>query len=469
MGVNLKIDRKIIIKWLICFIFLAICMIIPVNEVFTPLCRKFVAVTVFCIILLAFDLLPAVLIGFLLPSLWVLTGCATLAQAMSGWASVYPIMLISAFIFASLLERIGLLQRIGYKTIVLCGGSFVKTVFGLFIACNLIALLTFGIGQPLGIVLGFALAKSLNLKPEDPECMPITLAVLLGVIQSGAYIYSPVSVTMILGAAQAVNPDFQLTWLQLAGHNMPVLLFGIVFLWSYLKWFTKKYADSKVIVLSESDYFRNELNKMGKISSDEQKSLVVLLLMLLYMLIAPQFNLELSYGFLMALIILYLPFINVGATEDISNGLKMSSILVLVLAFVSIGSVGMVCGFSNVIVTYILPIMEGLGPIKSIYATLLIGSLANFILTPGAMIMLLTGPVVQLCTALGYNALPHIYSIYLTEHVIFHPYEWPSYLLILAFGLIHINNYVKLCCIKTVFFLLFLGIFMVPWWLFVTG
>ena len=164
--------KSTLLKWGICFALLIMCMLIPVGELFTPICRRFVAVTVFCIMLLAFDLLDSMFIGLLLPMLWVVTGCATFAQAMSGWASSYPLMFISTFVLAKVLERIGLLKRIGYHVITLCGGSFNKTIFGLFIACNIVAVLTFGMGLGLACALGLALMVALELKPShyDSRC-----------------------------------------------------------------------------------------------------------------------------------------------------------------------------------------------------------------------------------------------------------------------------------------------------------
>ena len=459
--------KSTLLKWGICFALLIMCMLIPVGELFTPICRRFVAVTVFCIMLLAFDLLDSMFIGLLLPMLWVVTGCATFAQAMSGWASSYPF--ISTFVLAKVLERIGLLKRIGYHVITLCGGSFNKTIFGLFIACNIVAVLTFGMGLGLACALGLALMVALELKPSDPQSSAIALAVILGGIQSGAYIYSPVSVTMIVGAAKAIHPEFRMSWMELAGHNFPVLIFGIVFLWCYLKWLGKKHPDGVANNDKQREYFKSELEKMGHMKTTEKKALAILIIMLVYMLISPFINLDLAYGFFIACLLMFMPFINIGTTADIRNGLNMSPIVFLVLAFISIGSVGTACGFGQLISTQLVPIMDGLGEVKSIYATLFIGTLSNFILTPGAMIMLLTGPVVQFCADLGYNYLPHVYSIYLTEHAIFHPYEWPSYLTVFAFGLIQMNAYVKLCCTKTIFYLLFVCLIMVPWWLFITG
>lgn len=65
---------------------------------------------------------------------------------------------------------------------------------------------------------------------------------------------------------------------------------------------------------------------------------------------------------------------------------------------------------------------------------------------------------------LGYNFMPHINAIYLAEHAIFHPYEWPSYMTIFAFGMLQINDFVKVCVVKAIFYLLFISAIMIPLW-----
>ena len=467
-----KNSTKLLLKWVIAIGVTVACLFIPVDEIFTVQTRNFVAVTVFCILLLALNLLDQGLIGLLLPFLWVITGCATFTQAMSGWASSYPLMFFGAFILVTILQRIGLLERIGYKIIVMAGGTFNRTIWALFIIAHIVALVTFTMGQAITLTIALSIAAAFEIKKEDPEALPILCAVVLGAVQCSPYIYNPITMTMINGAALGFVPTFApVTPVQLLGHNAPVLLFNIAFMWGFLKWFNKRHPgigsrDTGV----QKELFKLKLEEMGKITSAEKKALVVIALMLVYMFSASFFGLDIGYGFLGAAIVLWLPFMEVGTSQDVAEAAKISlPIMLLVLAFISIGTVGTACGFGALITVKLVPLVSQFGYVGSIYATLGVGTLSNFILTPGAMVMLLTGPVVQFATELGFNALPHIYSIYLTEHAIFHPYEWPMYLVIYAFGLISMNRFVKFCCVKTTIFLAFVCLVMVPWWIFIVG
>lgn len=459
-----------LIKWAIVFAVTAIIMLIPVSESFTAQIRVFLAVTVFSIIIYAFELLPTLLVGLLLPFLWVVSGCATWAQALSGWNQDFLILLLTAMIFTQALERTGVLYRIGYKIIVLCGGTFKGTIWGSFIAYNVITFMTMGNGFALLGAIGLTLFKAFQLKKEDPESIVIMAAVILGGLHSVSYCYSPSQVALITGSVKSYNPEFTLTWMQLMMHNIPLLLFSILCLWSIIKWYERKHGNKHSVDGSAGrEYFQSALQKMGSMKSDEKKGLTLLMLLLIGLLIAPLKGFSVALPFFIATVALYLPFINVGKNEDIVSSLSMLPTFSVVFAFFAIGTVGTAAGFAGFFVGKLVPIMQSMGAVGSIYASLLIGTLSNFVLTPMAMAVLLPGPIVSFCTELGYNYMPHIYAIYVTEHAIFHPYEWPAYMIIFAFGFSRMNDFIKLCCYKTVLYLVFICVIMVPWWLFITG
>lgn len=464
MDVN---KTNLLIKWFICFALAAVCFMLPLGPAYTFLCQKFTAATVFSIALLAFDLLNPLLIGLLLPALWILLGCATFSQALSGWSGSFLFMLLGAFIFTNTLNRCGVLKRVGYKIILLCGGTVNGAIWGLFFSSIVLDAACFTMGLALPITLALAVYYSLELKPSDPEAMLVVLALILGGTQANAYVYSPISISLIQSGIAGVLPEFKISAAELILHNLPVLLFSILLLWGFMKYIGKK-SKRTLNVENQRQYFKDELTKMGNISMIEKKALVILLLMVIFMLLSPVHGLDLSYGFLFATLALFLPFINVGKTEDITALGTMLPIVSITFAFMSIGAVGTACGFGAVISGAVTPFMSQFGSVGSVYAVLLLATLSNFILTPAAMLVLLSAPVTQFCMDLGYNFMPHINAIYLAEHAVFHPYEWPSYMTIFAFGMLKMNDFVKVCIVKSVFYLLFISVIMIPLW-YVTG
>lgn len=454
---------NLLIKWLICFALAAVCFLLPLGPAYTFLCQKFTASTVFCIALLAFDLLNPLMIGLLLPALWILLGCAAFNQALSGWSGSFLFMLLGAFTFTNTLNRCGVLKRVGYKIILLCGGTLNGAIWGLFLSSIVLDAASFTMGQALPITLALAVYYSLELKPKDPEAMLVVLALILGATQANAYLYSPISISLIQSGITGVLPEYKVSAAELIVHNIPVFVFSALLLWGFMKFISKK--STRVLnVENQRAYFKNELTQMGSVTIVEKKSLVILALMVVFMLLSPVHGLDMSFGFLFAALAMYLPFINVGKTEDITALGKMLPVVSITFAFMSIGSVGTACGFGAVISSAVTPIMSHFGAVGSVYAVLFLATLSNFILTPAAMLVLLSAPVAQFCMDLGYNFMPHINAIYLAEHAVFHPYEWPSYMAIFAFGMLQMNDFVKVCIVKAVTYLIFICAIMIPLW-----
>lgn len=459
--------KNLLLKWGVCFVLAVICFCLPLGPAYTFVCQKFTAVTVFCIALLAFDLLNPLLIGLLLPAMWILGGCATFAQALSGWSGSFLFMLLAAFIFTNALNRCGVLKRVGFKIILLCGGTVNGAIWGLFFSSIVLDAASFTMGLALPITLALAVYYSLELKPSDPEALLVVLALILGGTQANAYLYSPISLSLIQSGIGGVLPGFQVSAAELIIHNLPVVLFSMLLLWGYMKYVAKK-SKREISVEKQRQYFKDELQKMGETTTDEKRALVVLLLMVIFMILSPVHGLDLSYGFLFAAVALFLPFVNVGRSEDITNLGAMLPVVSITYAFMSIGAVGTACGFGAVISSAVTPFMSQFGEVGSVYAVLILSTLSNFILTPAAMLVLLSAPVVQFCTDLGYSFMPHINAIYLAEHAIFHPYEWPSYMTIFAFGMLGINDFVKMCTVKCLTYLAFISVVMIPLW-YLTG
>ena len=467
MSTSVSSNKKALIQWIVCVAVTAIIMLIPASESFNAQIKLFLAVTIFSILIFAFDLLPAYVIGFLLPTLWVITGCATWAQAMSGWNSSLVVLLLTSLVFVKMLERIGLMNRIGYKIIVACGGTFKGTIWGLFFASIAVCYITMGNSPVIIAALGLTIFKTFDLTVDDFESIVIMAAVILGGIHSTAISYSPASVGLITASVRPYVPEFTLTWADLMLHNMPILLFMIFCLWTVLKYYEKKHVKAGLKGTAGRDYFKGELEKMGSMTTDEKKACFFLLLVVAGLVLGSLKKIDMAYIFFFTVMLMYMPIIGVGSEKDIHASFGMLPFLAISFAFFAIGTVGNACGFTPFFLAKFLPIMQSLSPIESIYAVLGIGTLSNFVLTPTAMAVLLPGPIVSLCQEAGISYMPHIYAIYTTEHAIFHPYEWPAYMMVFSFGFCKMNNFIKFCCYKTTMFLVFLCVVMVPFWLWV--
>ena len=132
------------IKW-VAAILIPICFqMIPITDVFTVEMRAFLVATVFVLSLAAFELLPNLLVGLLLPVMYVILGAAPVNTALGIWSSSFMMfMVIGAMVFANALDESGLLHRIVMWAGTKCKGSFAKLLFALIVACLIVQFLSF--------------------------------------------------------------------------------------------------------------------------------------------------------------------------------------------------------------------------------------------------------------------------------------------------------------------------------------
>ncbi len=103
-------SSSVLIKWLLTLLVPLIFLLIPVSDTYTSELQMFFMITIFIIIMLAFDLLPTLLPAVLLPTLYLLSGIAPIETIFSPWVGTTIFMILGAFVFTNVLEQCGLLS-----------------------------------------------------------------------------------------------------------------------------------------------------------------------------------------------------------------------------------------------------------------------------------------------------------------------------------------------------------------------
>lgn len=456
-----SVDKKKILAWAVALLATLIVALIPTGELYTPIIRNFCAITVFCIAALAFDLLDIYIVGLGMPLAYVLLGVADFSTAFSGWANSTTLLLITAMLFANTLDRIGLLKRMGLSLILKLGGSFSKTMWALLFTGILITFITFCNCPIIVIALGYAVYRSFDLKPTDREAVVVLMVVALSACTAQMFSYNALLVS-VLSSVTSVIPDFSLPWYKICLNNLPSILFLAGFTWILLKW-AKRGKNSRITdVETAKSYCEQEHAALGAVSPAEKKGAAVLLLVMLYMFTQPLHKLDIAYGFFLGTILLFLPGIRVANASDLAR--VPWNLMFLVFAFLGIGAVAGAIGFTNVISQFLTPLISKVGMTGSVYVTYFFGVVANLILSPFAMCSMLTIPIAQYCTDLGFNVLPHILALYQACDTVFLPYEWPAYLQIFSFGFVSMSTMIKAMSVKAVFQILFICLLLIPFW-----
>ncbi|NLT94691.1 MAG: SLC13 family permease, partial [Clostridia bacterium] len=295
------VDKKKTIYWVITIALPLLVMLIPTNEVFTPVIRNFLAITLCAILLFAFEILPQIIPSLLLPVMYVVIKIAPAEAVFGPWATNIPWMFMGGILLANCLESIGLLRRIAYWSIIKTGGTYNGILYGIFLAGLILNLLVPGQGViPLaaftyGICMALGLGKS-------KESAGIMLTGAFSALLPLFFFYNP-NFVVITSAAAPVKA-VELTWFKYLYHNLPNIPWALfcVFLIS------KVFKPSKPIDVK--DYIKEEYKKLGPISVAEKKAIFVTLLLVAFLLTGGLHGINIGWGFVFAAIMLYLPGIN---------------------------------------------------------------------------------------------------------------------------------------------------------------
>lgn len=199
------------IKWLAAILMPVCIYLIPVNDVFTFEMRAFLVATVFVLSLAAFELAPNLLVGLLLPVMYVILKAVPVNTALGIWSSSFMIfMCIGGMIFANILDESGLLRRIVLWAGTKCKGSLIKLLMALMIAGLFVMQLTFSSGWMVTLILCYGVVKALHLENTKEGI----LIMIVGQIVSTTalnLVYNPLTIAFWGAGVQMAVPDFQMS------------------------------------------------------------------------------------------------------------------------------------------------------------------------------------------------------------------------------------------------------------------
>ena len=447
------------IKWA-ATILISICIyLIPVNDIFTFEMRAFLVATVFSLSLAAFELVPNMLVGLLLPVVYVILGAAPVNTALGIWSGSFMIfMVIGGMIFANILDESGLLQRIVLWAGTKCKGSFAKILYALLIAGLCVMLMTFTNGWMVTLVLCYGVVKALHLENTKEGI----LIMIVGQIVSTAalnFVYNPVVPALWGNGVKMAVPDFEMAGWATMVYNLPltIIQFIIVFI------FIKLYKPAKTINGGQ-EYFETEYGKLGKLTVKEKKTVVLVVLLFAYILLQPIHKLDANYGFILIPMLAFLPGMDIATRKKSLDNVNLGFI-VFIASCMGIGTVGGAVGIGPAISTYVTPLLAGCPKPVFLFLCIIFGIVMNVLMTPSAMQGMFPGPLAALGTGLGiaYPALPFM-AMFFANDMVFFPYENAYLLVMFGFGVMSMKEFMKYNIIKMGITLVLFWVLVLPWW-----
>lgn len=449
-----KTNPKTLIMWICVIAAPIIVMLIPTQGVFTPQLRTFSAITLTAILLFAFNILPNFVVAVALPVSYMLLNVAEPNIAFAAWFSNIPWMFMGGFLLANVLERIGLLNRVAFWSIIKTGGTYSGILWGLDIAGIILNLIAPGKAYVPMAALSFGICKALNFE-KSRESAGIMMGGFFASWFPTFFLYNP-TFAIMPSLGKEVAP-VQITWLQYFINNIPFVLWLAVCIFMVIKLCKpKKQIDIK-------DYAIQEYSKLGKVSLEEKKSIIVVSLLFIFMFTSDLHGIDVGWGFALIPLLFFIPGINVGKPVDIS---KINfTMAIFTTACLSIGHVANSLGIGQIIANAVLPLLQGKSVFFVIGAVWLVCVVAKIFLTPLATYATLTVPLTQIALSLGISPLVIYYTMNLSTTEILFPYQWALVLIFMGYNLTSGKDFTRIWGTKMVLSFVFVLAIAVPYWM----
>ena len=447
------------IKW-VAAILMPICIyLIPVNDVFTFEMRAFLVATVFVLSLAAFELLPNMLVGLLLPVMYVILGAAPVNTALGIWSASFMIfMVIGGMIFANALDESGLLRRIVLWAGTKCHGSLLKLLMALMVAGLVVMAISFAGGWMITLVLCYGVVKALHLENTKEG---ILIMIVSQIVSTAAlnFIYNPTAIALWGGGAQMADPTFEMKWWMQYVYDAPyiVIQFIIVFI------FYKLYKPERQLKGGQ-EYFETEYAKLGAVTVKEKKAVILTIILFAYIFSRPIHKLDMNYAFILIPMLFFLPGIDVATKKGSLDTINLGFI-VFIASCMGIGSVGAAVGIGPAISTYVAPMLSNCPKPVFLFLCIIFGIIMNVLMTPSAMQGMFPGPLAALGQGIGISSplIPFL-AMFFANDMVFFPYENAYLLVMFGFGVMSMKEFMKYNVIKMGITLVLFWVLVLPWW-----
>lgn len=458
-----SVSRKSLISWIVTIALPVIILLIPTSESFTPQIRTFFAITLMGIAMFCFDEVDNAIAGILMMLLYIITGLAPMNTVFQAWTMEIPWYILATLLLVNILDDTTILKRIAYHCIILAGGTYKGIVFGITLTAMLSIIIVPGTWTSMAVAaITLSIIKSLDL-PLGKASGGILMAACFGFHISSGFIYSPSGIQMFLDMSKSVEG------VDPAGLNTNFIDFFIQDLPLVILPFILAFVISIVMKpekpINGKDYFKQQLHDLGKMTANDKKVLVILLVLLVYLLSNRWTGWNMLYGFLLAPIICYAPGIKVGKVEHFRK--VNFNVIFFIVACLSIGIVAGATGAGQFIVDMILPMLQGTGTFGFLVIVYVFGVLVNFLLTPMAAMSSIAPLLSGIALGLGVTPLATTYAFYLGLDQLILPYEIGTYLIFFSMGYVTLKDFAKCSAIKMAITTVFTVAIMIPWWMFV--
>ena len=454
---NIVKNPVLLYKWIACIVLSLLPLLPAQTATYTADLQLFFVVTLFVILLIAFDLTEMIVAAILLPTLYFLTGLVPVNIAFASWTNTTVWMILGALIFATVLHECGLLRRIALLCINRFGGTYTGTLYGLFYAGTFISFITFGQAFIIMITLTYGICVAMKMQRSVYSAIMCFVGILGG-STSCSFVYNPGYMALVENGIRDIDPTFSAQWYQMIMYNGVTFFLFLGIIWAM----TRIYKTHEVKFEGGAEYFREQYSELGPLTLKEKKAIIVTCLLVIFLFTGPIHGVPAAWGFMTIPYLLFFPSFKVGDANCVKH--INFSIIFFISSCIGISAVASHLNAEALISSLVSPLMEGRGTLASLLIMLSLGAFCNLFMTPYSMVAALSMPFAVLGADLGIPPLTAVMSLIVSTDMIFFPHEIAACLFMYSFGLFSMGNFVKFFTAKTILTYIFFAAIVYPLW-----
>ncbi|WP_321015433.1 SLC13 family permease [Hungatella effluvii] len=330
-------------------------------------------------------------------------------------------------------------------------------VYGCFVIGILLNLVTFCYGWVIAGALIFGVCKAMDLKPSRESSL-VCFAGTIGCTGSTVFLYYPSYYSMIETSLQEFVPGYSMGMFTTFLYNGCFIIWCLLTLFILMKVYKTKKMDGKL----NRKIFDEKYEQLGKMSKKEKKAVAMIVLLFAWLFSSNFTGLPAAYGFMTIPYLMFVPGIEIGDKEII--GRINFSMIFLVAACLGIGVVGASVGFGDFLTNIAVPFLSGKSVLVVCISFMLFGMIANFFMTPLAMLGGLSIPFAQIAVSLGINPVVACMILVYACEMLFLPYESNGNLIMYEYGMMPMKDFIKQEGLKTLIMFVGFIVVMYPLW-----
>lgn len=459
-------NKVLALKWALTLTIPFLVYFIPVPlDIVNPKMPLFLAFTVWAVVAWITEILPAVIVATVLTFLYALF-VTTPQNAFGAWLTFLPWIFLGALIFADAIERTGLGKRIALLGMIMMGGSFTATMFGLIISGLVMALIVPGAGMArlvIYVTIGQGLVSALAVDPKSRMSSALMFGCFLAATTPCLTYLSAGETPLQMLSVVSAACGRQMTWMEYFKAMTP---FGIVYCLACTFLIFMIRGKER---LPDEHHLRetlvSRLAELGPFKASEAKTLIVLVVGLVGFVTESWHHLNGAYIFCCASMACFLPGINLANQKTLRE--INTPFLFFICGCMSIGFVASAMNIPQWITESMLPLMKGQSVGVAATLSYLLCVALNFLLTPMAYLASMGGALTAMSTELGLDpyALALTFQYGCDQHLF--PYQTGFFLYLFTSGAVCLRYLMPVLAVRIIAVAIAIPLLLVPYWRFI--